>query len=166
MAEPVTKSGKPRPWGRVVLVISLGLNLLVAGLVAGAMLNGHRDRDGRPELRDLGFGPFVSALPREARPALAEALRRQEGSLRERRTAMRAGFDALLDALRAEPYDHDAVTAIMLAQQEEIFASQRLGRGLLLDYIEQMTPAARIAFADELRRGLRHWKRSPKPRGD
>ncbi len=162
MAEPGTQQPRKRRWGRVVLAVSLAANLLVAGLVAGAMLNGPRDRDRRPELRDIGFGPFVAALPKEDRRALAESYHAESGSFRMRREEMRRQFDAFLVALRAEPYDHAAVEAVISSQQEEVFATQRMARGLLLDHIGAMQPAERAAFADSLAKGLRHWKTPPK----
>jgi Heavy-metal resistance len=49
----------PGRWMRVALVLSLAVNLLVAGMAVGVALRG-----GPPEtaVRDLGFGPFAAAL--------------------------------------------------------------------------------------------------------
>jgi uncharacterized membrane protein len=138
-------------WTRIALIVSLALNLLVAGLVAGALLHGPLGgRDGRPEIRMLGLGPFADALTKADRAALGEAIRREEGSFRARREAMRADFDAFLAALRAEPYDHAEVTRLIASQQQRIAESQRLARGLLLERIETMAPAERAAYAEAL----------------
>ena len=159
MTDPQTDSPKPRrPWGRIALVLSLGANLLIVGLVAGAMIKGPPDRSEGRDLRDLGFGPFFAALPRDERGALSAALEREAPSFRERRHEMRQQFDALLAALRAEPYDHAAVAGIVDAQQAAVVESQRMGRALLLDQIAGMEPAQRQAYADALARGLRRWK--------
>ncbi|MDF0602887.1 periplasmic heavy metal sensor [Psychromarinibacter sp. C21-152] len=161
MADGDTGTTRRRGIWRIVLIASLGLNLLIAGLVLGAVLHGPPDRDGRPELHDLGFGPFVSALPQADREALGEALKREEGSFRERRTALRREFQAFLAALRAEPYDHGAVERIVTSQQEEVFESQRLGRALLLERIAEMNGAQRADYAEALERGVRRWHRPP-----
>ena len=64
---PPAASGKGL---RIALGISVALNLLVVGLVAGALL---RDGDPRARMvRDLDFGPFTEALS----PRDREALRR------------------------------------------------------------------------------------------
>lgn len=159
----------PRSGGRglrIALLVSLAANLLIVGLVAGAIWHGPPDRARRPELRDLGFGPFVAALPRSDRRALAARLRDVNEPLRARRDEIRRQFDALVEALRAEPYDHGAVAAIISSQQDEVFASQRLGRSVLLDHIAAMSADARADFAAALVRNVRHWKHGGPPRRD
>lgn len=148
-------------WGRIALVASLAVNLLIAGLVVGAFLHGPPDRVGRPQPRDLGFGPFVDALPREDHRAMLQAMSREEGSFRERRMALRRDFEALLSALRAEPYDQAVVDQLVNSQQEEVFESLRLGRDLLLERIADMDAAERAAYARALEEGARRWKRPP-----
>jgi len=145
---------KSWPWGKIVLFVSLALNLLIAGLVAGAVLNGPRDRDRNPALRDLGFGPFVYALPRADRRELGDAMRRQAGAFRENRAEMRTSFEAFLSALRAEPFDPEALRRIVNDQQSRITERQNLGRQLLLERIEAMSVAERAAYAEELDRSL------------
>jgi uncharacterized membrane protein len=148
-----------RPWGKIVLFVSLALNLLVVGVVIGAVVNGPRDRDRNPALRDLGFGPFVHALPRADRRELGEALLRQAGAFRQNRAEMRASFEAFLGALRAEPFDPDVLLQVVNDQQVRITERQALGRQLLLDRIEAMTPDQRSAYANDLDRSLRRGDR-------
>ncbi len=158
-------SVKTRRWTRIALVVSLALNLVVAGLVAGAFLHGPPRPGGHPGLSALGFEPFVSALPKQDRRALGRALAARESSFRDRRAALRREFGALLAALRAEPYEHAAVERIVTAQEAQIAASRALGRTLLLDHIGTMDAAERAAYAAELEKGLRRW-RAPSRRRD
>jgi len=157
--ETNTKPKTRRNWGRVVLVISLGLNLLIVGLVAGAMLGGPRDRDRNPVLRDLGFGPFYEALPRAEKREIGNALRREAGTFRKNRAAMRTAFENFLTALRAEPFDPAAAARIIEDQSGTVGARQALARRLLLERIGAMSPAARAEYADTLGRALRHGPR-------
>jgi len=145
-----------RHWGKVFLFVSLAFNLLVVGLVAGALFGSPRDRDRNPALRDLGFGPFVWSLPREDQKALREAMRGQEGSFRENRARIRAQFEGILTALRADPYDPAEVERLVAAQQDRISERQALGKRILLDRIADMTLTERVAYADELNKALRH----------
>ena len=153
-ANPAPKA--PRRWGKILLFVSLAFNLLVVGLVAGALIGGPRDRDRNPVLRDLGFGPFVWALPREDQKALRDAMRGEEGSFRENRARIRSQFEAILTALRADPYDPAEVERLVVAQQDRISERQTLGKRILLDRIEVMSPAERVAYADKLATALKH----------
>ena len=161
MTETSTPSGphrRLRPWILVTLTVSLSLNLLVVGLVAGALLwHGPEHRDGgrRLDLGDIGFGPFVAALPPRDRRELGRAIEREAGSFRENRILMIRQFEALLAALRADPYDAEAVRALLVEQQRGVGARQDLGRELLLERIGEMSAAERANYADNLARMLR-----------
>ena len=159
MADVNTAPKPPRRWGRIVLFVSLAFNLLIVGLVAGAMLGGPRDRDRDPALRDLGFGPFVHALPRGDRAEMGRAIKREAGSFRENRAELRRQFEAFLAALRADPFDAAEVARLITDQQSRISERQALGQRLLLERIEAMNASQRAAYADALDKSLR--RRNP-----
>ena len=161
MSETPPPAPRPRRWVKVVLVISLAVNLAVAGLLLGAWLrhDGPHGRDGpRGErdrvVRDLGFGPYARAVPREAREGLRGAVEAHRGTLRENRQALRSAFEETLETLRAEPFDRAAMGAQMQAQREAIRANQEIGHEVLLDALAAMSPEERAAFADRLERRL------------
>lgn len=157
MAEDTSGARRGWPWMRIVLVISLALNLLIAGVVAGALLRGPlQDPDRRPALADLGFGPFVEALPRGERIAVARDLRREAGAFRENRAELRRQFRRLVELLKAEPYDAGAVERLVTSQQTKLMERQSLGREILLQRLAEMAPEERAAYADRLARLLRH----------
>ena len=157
MAEDTSGGGRGWPWMRIVLVLSLALNLLIAGVVAGALLRGPlHDPDRRPALADLGFGPFVEALPRRERIAVARDLRREAGAFRENRAELRRQFGRLVELLKAEPYDAGAVEELVARQQTKLMERQSLGRKILLQRLAEMAPAERAAYADRLAQLLRH----------
>lgn len=160
MTDAPDKPVKRRPWGKIVLFLSLALNLLIIGLVLGAVSGGPRDRDRSPALRDLGYGPFVQALARSDRQALSAAIRAESGSLRENRAALRAQFEAILGALRADPFDAEAFNTLVVDQRSRVSERVQIGQDLLLKQIAQMTPDDRAAYADALDKSL---KRRGKP---
>jgi hypothetical protein len=93
-------------WLKVTLVVSLALNLLVIGAVIGAALGAGRPHDDRMRgevPREFGRSPLVSALAPEDRRAVGRDLMRAAGPLRENRADLRARFERLLEALRADP---------------------------------------------------------------
>ncbi|MCR8725450.1 periplasmic heavy metal sensor [Frigidibacter sp. ROC022] len=148
---------------RIALAVSLALNLLVVGLVAGAWLG--RDRDRRPDtaMADIGLGPFIQALPGDERRAFGKALIERAGNLRQNREELRQQFDVLLDALRAEPFEIDAVRKAIDAQKARLDERLKIGEELLYERLETMSPEERAGFADALARGL---KRKPRFRPD
>lgn len=151
-AVPAGKPGNGKGL-RIALGVSVALNLLVAGLVAGAVL-----RDGGPRdrmLRDLDFGPFTEALSDSDRDALRRDFVARSGGFREMRAQMRADFDALLRVLRVEPFDVEAVRSLLEGQQARVQERLVLGQDLLLERLAAMSPEARAEFADRLERRLR-----------
>lgn len=163
MAEPTPPAPQTVPRSgrglRIALAVSLTLNLLVAGLVVGAWLGGDRDRRPDTALSDIGFGPFIAALPGNERRALGKALIERAGNLRQNREELRRQFDALLGALRAEPFRIEAVQQAIAAQQARLKERAQIGEALLYQRIEAMSPAERAAFADALEHGLRRGPR-------
>ena len=142
-------------WMRVALVTSLALNLLVLGIVGGAVLKFGRDGPSRAGFLPGDYGPYSRAMSESDREALRAAYRAEAPRLRENRAAVRQGFRELQDALRADPYDHARVVAVVEAQQARVQDHAALMRGLMLDRVAAMSPEERAAFADRLERVVR-----------
>lgn len=153
MTDTQTPAAKPaKRWMRYVLVLSLGLNLLVAGLMAGAFL---RDGPGGREhgLRTasaLGLRPYIRALADEDRAALMADISAHRDAMPSGKAALRNHLTALASALRAQPYDAEAVQAVMQDQAAGITGNIALGQQLLLNRLGAMTDAGRAALADKL----------------
>lgn len=159
-------AGPGKGW-RVALILSLGVNLLVVGAIAGAVYGEWRGH-GRPVVRDLGFGPYGEALTPADRADLRRAFARETGGFRAERHAAREIFGRLLEVLRTEPFDAAALRALMVQQQEHMAQRLALGQSLLMQRISAMTPKERAGFADRLQAALarhaaRHDRREPPP---
>jgi uncharacterized membrane protein len=137
---------------KIALAISVALNLAVAGLVLGAWL-GDGPRKGMP--RDLSFGPFSEALSDADRRALRKALTDRAGEFRSSREAARADLEALLVALRADPFDPVALRVALVSVETRNAERLELGRTLIEARLVEMSSAERQAFADRLEKGLR-----------
>lgn len=140
---------------RIALILSLALNLLIIGLVVGALLAvGPRSgSDGDPRLRALGLGPFALALSREDRTAVQGRIDRD--AFRAERRALGASLVALREALLAEPFDRAAADAALARSRGSAEALQAQGHAALLDQIEAMSADERAELAQRLERALR-----------
>jgi uncharacterized membrane protein len=143
MAELATRPS--RIW-RIVLVVSLALNLAIVGMVGGAMVSG-RFGDGPPERIDFGLGLMSRALTSEERRAIGRDLR-QDGNLRDH--DFRGQMAAMTAALRADPYDPVVMQSLLEDQAARLSQVQARARIAVLDRIAAMSPDRRRAFADRL----------------
>lgn len=139
-------------WMRVVLLVSLALNLAVVGVVAGLLAGGRPDGVAAP--RGAATGLYLRALPEEHREAMREGLRREGGQFRIDRAALRAETAATLAALRAEPFDAVAFAARIAQQRQTLADRVSAGDRLLVERLAAMTPEERRAYADRLEETL------------
>lgn len=153
---PVTGMSRGMRW---LLIVSLALNLAVLGMIGSWWLTwGPHHRHQMPRMEQVG-GPLTRALVHEDRRAIGRALRaayRQEG---DTRGVQRARFDEMIAALRAEPFDAEAVAAQMAAQRATLQERLNLGQTLLLERLSAMEPEARAAYAERLEAELRRHRR-------
>lgn len=136
---------RPRRWMSVVLILSLGLNLLIAGLALGAMLRFHGEAGDVPP----GFGPALfRALPDTDRKALRGELADRHRFGSDRRAE---DFQALDQALRAVPFDQTAVQELLESQVQTNVEIQKALQQRWLERVAYMTDAERKAYADRLK---------------
>lgn len=150
--DTVTVRRTPR-WVKVVLFLSLALNLAVVGAV-GAMGMRH----GKSMHGGAYGGPLTRALDAEDRRAIGQGLRAQFPR-RDARAARdwAAQNDALLTALRAVPFDPAPVARLLDERQDRIGARLDLGQRLLLERLTAMPDARRAAYADRLAEKFARW---------
>jgi uncharacterized membrane protein len=141
-------------WLKIALVVSLALNLAVAGLVAGAALKG------RPDPGRDGLWPYSRALPEPYRGDLMRALRASRRDWIADREALGSTRAELAAALVAEPFDADAVADLLARQRDRFTALADRGAALLVAQIARMSPEERRAYAAELERPRGRERRS------
>lgn len=138
---------KPSRLWRIVLVVSLALNLAVVGLVVGITASG-RLGDGPPRNFELNLGPMARALEPQERREIGKALR-SDRSLRN--FDLRGRVDDMVVALQAEPFDAEVLRGLMAEQSHRMQDLQSDAQAALMDQIVDMTPERRAEFADRLR---------------
>lgn len=158
MSDPKTGQAVSQRTGRglkIALGLSLAVNLLILGLVVGALVAVGPGRSGNddPRLRALGLGPFAIALPREDRQAVTDRIDRD--ALRSERRALGESLGQLRAALLADPFDRAAAEAALARSRGAAEAAQGQGHRALLDHIETMSADERAELVERLGRALR-----------
>jgi uncharacterized membrane protein len=128
------------------LVASLGLNLAVIGLVAGALIKGPPPAP----WPGIALWHYARALPDPYRHDLGRALRDNRREWMPPREALRGQRSALAAALTAQPFAPEAVAGVLTREAQLTGELSRRGAGLLLAQIERMSPAERAAYATAL----------------
>ena len=139
-----------RGW-KIVVVVSLAVNLLVLGLIVGA---GVMHNAGPSDRAMRGASAFIAALPEPERRAVIRDLRPGKGGL-EARHGRAARFEAVLETLQQDPFD--AARLEMLLQDQRGAERARIGRAeaALLARLTTMTPQARRDYAERLEQLVR-----------
>ncbi|MEM1235214.1 MAG: periplasmic heavy metal sensor [Pseudomonadota bacterium] len=155
--------------GRILLYVSLLVNLLVVGLVVGTLiLVSPKGDDRRPALAgQTVLGPLMLALEGQDRRALALSMR---GVLQEERLTrgdMRRVARDMQEVLATEPFDAEALDRLLSTQFNEATFRLDLARKLFLERLVAMSPEERATYAvrlgDVLERPL--GERRPGPPG-
>lgn len=137
---------------RIALVLSLALNVIVMGVVLGAVFGGHPMR---PGLRsDVGFGPLTAGLSRADRKALRARFEAAAPDFRAGRRASEQDFRAFAALLQADDWDRAAAEGLLAQQGARMAERLAVGRSILLDYVADMSPEDRRALGARIARAL------------
>ena len=141
------------PW-RTLLFLSVALNLLVIGAVAGAWGAGvrlQRATDEAVVARMPGPRAFLRALPPETREIMRRELANSWTESRElRRSALQARRDAF-EAASAEPYDAERVRAAFERLREADQRAIGVFHDNVIDAFANLTPEQRREALEALR---------------
>ncbi|WP_293450824.1 periplasmic heavy metal sensor [Planktotalea sp.] len=153
--DAVAKPAKPKKRFRILLGVSLALNLLVVGAVVGAMVKGPSSsgRGGPPGTREVS-APYVGAFDHATKRALRDEMRARLPDRRDAQAANRADYEAFVGVLRADTFDKEAAAGIIDTQFQRSGQFQRVGRALSIEKIDQMSLSERMAYADRLQKRL------------
>lgn len=163
-APPAAKTGL-RGGMKAVFILSLVLNFLVLGVVAGGVIGHHRNTPPPPLLeRDGGsdaftLGPLSGAFSREDRAEMRRAAEGRGTDFRALRSAIREDFTRFEAALSGPDFDEPAARAVLADMRERTLKRMDLGEEVMLARLRMMTPQERQAFAKRLRRGMERVER-------
>jgi uncharacterized membrane protein len=152
--KPLKRRSRTARSVRWALGLSLALNLIFVGFIAGAAF---RFRDGPPgaKMDPRGYAAaYVRALPRAERREIHRALREGASAGEERAGPLRR-YEIILAALRAERFDAEAVQSVLKQQAARADEMQSRAQSVWLRQITAMSSAERLAYADRLEEILR-----------
>ncbi|MDA7427967.1 periplasmic heavy metal sensor [Primorskyibacter aestuariivivens] len=164
-----TPTSAPEPNGRprmsrgirIVLFLSLALNLVVVGIVAGVIFRGGPDGHPPKHVRDA-VAPYTAALDRGERREIGRRIYRSlrtEGSRDALREAMRAEYAEALTLLKADSFDADAFAAVIARQTARAADRQKIGQRELVRHLSEMTADERRAYAARVAEALERFGR-------
>ena len=144
----MTKTDQARRYPRwlwLVLALSLGLNLVAGGIMAGRYLR-------KMEMRELGWfnSRILERMPESARDRAREALMVD----REARLALRAELTkasaSALAAFSAEPFDRAALAEALQARDDLLARRRALRAERVIGLAEALPAAIRAKFAERV----------------
>lgn len=121
-----------------VLVLSVGINLVIAGFAAARIFG---PRPGGEIERIVALG--IRAFPPEIREAIAQSTRQQRDKFRALIDDTRGARMRMFEAMRASPFDRaklEAAYAELRAKTNEV---QALGQGIVAEAVAQAPPDVR-----------------------
>ncbi len=159
--KPALTQNKPKRRFRILLGVSLALNLLVIGAAVGAIAKGPSSRGGPPALREVS-APYVGAFERDQKRSMRREMRAQLPERRVARAANKADYIAFLEVVRADTFDAQRASEIMETQFERAGQFQKVGRELSIKRLSEMSDSERKAYADRFEEQLENPKKREK----
>lgn len=139
-------------WLKPVLVVSLCLNLAMAGLFGGALIgNGDGDEAQRRE-------PFMLRVLPESRHDEARSMMESARAARDESNAMRSEYEqGLLSAITAEPFEPDALIAAFGSMNDLTVQRRSATQAQIVEIAARMTPEERAQMAERMAAMLAEW---------
>ena len=153
---------------RYCLIASLAFNLLVVGIVVGAVA-GHDRRSHGWNPAGVSIRPLINALPDSKRTVLVDRLREaRKGESGNAGAVIRQNVELLARAIEAEPYDAEAVLSAFRNQRESFGRLGARGHSVIVDVITELSQEDRVALAEAFRENVysRRRHRSGENRND
>jgi uncharacterized membrane protein len=149
------KANRVPRWLMGFLIVSLAINFIFIGSVAGAMWRFH----GPPSapVANPGLLSYIGSLPADRRKALWDSVAAERQSLRPLRKDARAAREAMLTTLIADPSDKQAVLAAQARQTKAEEQARSAMLALITQIAAGLTPQERRAFPQ--------WRDNHRPSG-
>ncbi len=139
---PQAKRKAPR-WMKIVLVLSLMLNVVGIGAVGARAWMVHKHGHGAHTLHALGIYSFMRKLSRERRAELREKFKPMRGELRRKGQTLVTPLKGLANVLAGDDFDKAKLEAALVtlrsAHENRAMAREKF----LLSFVEALSPEER-----------------------
>ncbi len=156
MTDTSIKQGKP--WMKILLVISLGMNLAVVGLVIGAKISGHGPR-GMSHANGSGMRALMHALPNSKRADVRKYFHENRDKIRAKDDVMRTSLDNIATAITAQPFDANVLNEAFSAQRAHIVTMTENAQQAFVVIIASMTDKERAEYVDNMKEQRHKWRK-------
>jgi hypothetical protein len=143
-------------WWTVLLVASLGVNLLVAGIVAGRAFKGPPGGFAPQGFGQLVPRKFFDDLPRQRRDELIGVIRDNRDEFKLMRDQAQATALKLADVLEDPNYDPEKAKAVIADFTTGANSLAARGGEVSLALLAKLTAQERILLANEIRERATH----------
>ena len=144
-------------WTKILLIASLGLNLLIVTAVGSAIYK-NKDHDRAGQLRGGGqIEMLLRALPKDERRALRQSFQ-SEMQARDARARGRVLRENVTAAMLADPFDAAALEAALIAQREFRAEIAEMSEALWIDLYSNFSDEERATFQENLKNASKRKK--------
>lgn len=132
-------------WMKIVLGLSLALNVFFLGLTGGSLFQS------KPERRDAAPSSFLETLSDERKAEVQAYFAKMREDRKASRKNTRASWAGVREAMTAVPYDRAAMEAAMEAMMAARTERNEKRYAKMVDFISTMSDDERKAFSDAMR---------------
>ena len=145
----MTFTGRTGTFLLAALIVSLCVNLLLAGvMIGGRWHDGHRHR-------------FMGNVPEQARPVMEQVFDANRPEFNARRDAIRQARMKIADVLKADPVDQAQLDQAMDDYLQKSMAMRQFGLQVMMEIAQKLPPDVRRDMADEWAKDHFGRKRDP-----
>ncbi|MEM9062388.1 MAG: hypothetical protein AAGD13_18160 [Pseudomonadota bacterium] len=134
------------PWMKILLILSLAANLVVAGLYAGHVMNRDEPRRGA----DNQIRWIIKLVPEARRDFTKEHFRGIRDDVRAARMKRVDHMAAIVEAIRVQPYSADVLEVALQARRDGSQSRQTIVQKHLVSLLTEFSDAERAEFAANL----------------
>lgn len=133
-------------WPKILLILSLAVNVIVIGLFAGHTIQ--REPSVRGPERQINW--IIKLVPEAQRDATKEHFREIRDDVRATYKQRGEHLLAIAAVIRSEPFETSALEAALQARRDGSQARQELVQSHLVELLEGFSPEERTEFAGNL----------------
>ena len=127
----------------VVLIVSVCINLLLAGVLVGG-----RWHDGDRRHGFMYGGPMMGSVPDEVRPLMRQVFESHKTEFDAHRKAIQEARMKVAEVLKADTIDQARLDQALSELMHERQAMQQLGHQVMIELAQKLPPDARREMAE------------------